>query len=66
MTYMRLTSRTLSDLTQMIEHLRSEVHELKLDVRHTQDQARDYNTRLVNFTLKVDKCINKGRVIYDT
>lgn len=66
MTYMRLTSRTLKDLTEMIEHLRSEVHELKLDIRNIQDQTRDYNTRLVNLTLKIDKCINQGRLIYDT
>ena len=60
MTYMRLTSRTLKDLTEMIEHLRGDVHELRLDVRHVQDQIRDYNTRLVNLTLRVDKCINQG------
>ncbi len=58
MTYMRLTSRTLKQLSEMIEHLSSEVKGLKLDMRHMQDQTTDYNTRLVNLALKVDKCIN--------
>jgi len=55
---MRLTSRTLKQLSEMIEHLSSEVKGLKLDMRHMQDQTTDYNTRLVNLALKVDKCIN--------
>lgn len=59
MTYMRLTSRTLSDLSQMIEHLREQVSSLKLDMRHIQDQTTNYNTNLVNLTLKVDQIIEQ-------
>lgn len=58
MTYLRLTEKQLKDLSKMVDHLSCEVQSLRLDMRHIQDQTTDYNTRLVNLALKLDKCIN--------
>lgn len=48
------------ELIELVGYCRSEISQLKLDSRHMQNQIIDYNTRLINLTLRVDKCINQG------
>ena len=50
---------SLKKLVEIMEYCRDQIHSLRLDLRHVQNQTTDFNTRLVNLTLKVDKVINK-------
>ena len=56
---------SLTKLLEIMEYCRDQIESLKLDMRHIQNQTTDYNTRLVNLTLKVDKCINQRGYTYD-
>ena len=49
--------KVILELVDLVHHCRLEISQIKLDIRHVQNQTTDFNTRLINLTMKIEKSI---------